>query len=560
MAGIALNTFSGLFPRVSPRLIPQNAATIAENVRLDSGRISSWRGPLAINDHNSASFVVPSNTKTIYKHRDRAGNGYWLVWSSEVNAIPSPIAEDPYDRLYWTGETYPRMAIGTEVAGSVYPNYAPSASRKLGVPAPSVKPTVAVTGGTPGENATALSRAYIYTYVSGIGEEGPPSPSSDIIEAKQGHVVTVTFTDTVPSHIYNTGPKPALRRIYRTNSTGDYQFVKDVLASASSTTESFLDEELGELLPTSLWEPPPDEVTADHPDGPMQGLIQLPNGISAGFAGRSVFFSESYLPHAFPSDYAITVKSKIVGLISVSIGMIALTQGKPVLFTGSSGGGMSANEIDSNQSCASAKSIADMGGVAIYASPDGLVMAGENGVSLVTEGIFTRDQWQALNPSSILGFHYEGRYIFFYKKADNSTGGYVLDPRGEAPQLTTLGFYASAGFNDPVDDALYLVVTDVDGTKVRKFDGGSALTWTWQSKELRLESPINPGAAMIDAEAYPVTFQLYADGALKHTKTVSNGDIFRLPAGYLAKKFQVKLSGAVEVNSVAVVESPSEIG
>ena len=560
MVAIKLSTFSGLFPRVSPRLLPPDAATVAENVRLDSGRLAAWRGPLAINDHNNTSFVVPAGTKTIYKHRDRQGNGYWLAWSSDVNAIPSPIAEDPYDRLYWTGENYPRMAIGTEVAGSIYPNYAPSASRRLGLPTPSAAPTIVVGGGTPGANATALSRAYVFTYVSGLGEEGPPSPASAVVDVKQGEQVTISFTDTFPSYAYNTAPKPGFRRIYRTNASGDFQFVKDVLASSSSTTEVILDEELGELLPTQSWDAPPDDDANNHPDGPMQGIIQIPNGICAGFSGRSLFFSENYLPHVFPKQYSLTVKSKVVGLISISIGMIALTQGKPVLVTGSSPGGMSVNEIDSNQSCVSAKSAVDMGEAAIYASPDGLVVAGESGANLITEGIFTRDQWQALNPSSIIAFNYEGRYVFFYKKTDNSTGGYVLDPRGERPEIVTLNFYASAGFNDPVDDALYLVVTSGDGTKVRRFDGGTALAWTWQSKELRLESPINPGVAMVDAEAYPLTFQMFADGVLKHTQTVNNSSQFRLPAGYRAKNFQVKLTGSVDVNQIIIAESPAEIG
>ena len=557
MASIKLQTFGGVLPQVSSRLLPDTSATIAENARLDSGRLAAWRAPLAINDHNNAAFNVPSNTRTIYRHRDRAGNSYWLVWTTDVHAVASPIAEDPFDRLYWTGQQFPRMAIGTEVTGSVAPTYEPSVSRKLGVPQPTDTPTVLVTTALPESTAIALSRAYAYTWVSGIGEESGPSPASGIIDVKSGETVTITFTGSVPAHIYNTVSRPALRRIYRTGANGDFQYVKDIPYTASSTTDSFLDENLGEIIPTTEWDAPPDENTGDHPDGPLLGLTAMPNGITAGFTGRSVFFSEAFIPHAFPRSYSLTTKSKIVGLASISIGLLVMTQGKPVLITGSSPASMAAVEIDNNQACVSGRSIADMGEVALYASPDGIVAGGESGVSLVTDGIFSRDQWQALNPPSIHGYHYEGRYIFFWQNGGNS-GGYVFDGRGDTPMISTLNYYAKAGYNDPVDDALYLVVTEGGSTTVRKFDAGAASPYIWQSKEVRLEKPINPSCAIVDAEAYPVAFTLYADGVQKHTQSVTSGSMFRLPAGYMAKEFQFRLTGSNDVNQVLIAESPEE--
>ena len=555
MAAVKIQTFGGLFPEISPRLLPENGATIAENAKLNSGRLESWKSPAVTVDHNGASFSVPSGTKTIYKHRDRSGNGYWLTWTASVNPVPSPIAEDPWDRLYWTGQNFPRLAIGTEVSSSASPSYQPSSSRKLGVPAPTAAPVVAVTTALPStDTSTSLSRSYIFTWVSGLGEEGQPSPASNIIDVKSGETVTVTLSGSVPSYIYNTGGNPAKRRIYRTNANGDFQYVGDVLASATSFVDSVLDENLGEINPSADWDAPPDDVSADHPDGPMLGLTAMPNGILAGFAGRSLFFSEAYMPHTFPKNYSLTVKSKIVGLSSTSIGLFVMTQGKPVLVTGSSPSSMSATEIDNNQACVSARSIADMGEVAIYASPDGLVAAGENGVNVITQGVFSREQWQALNPTEIHGYHYEGRYIFFWQNGAQS-GGYVFDVRRDTPELTTLNFYASAGYNDPLDDALYLVV----GNQVCKFDGGTSLTYTWQTRELRLENPICPGCALINAEAYPVTFTLYADGEQKYQYSVPNGNMFRLPAGYRAKEFQFKVSGTGAVNQVLVAENPEEL-
>jgi hypothetical protein len=557
MAGVKLSTFSGLLPQVSSRLLPEEHATIAENARFSSGRLSPLRSNVNANDHNNVAFTVPAATTTIYRHRDRQGNGYWLAWNQHIHAAPSPIAEDPFDRLYWTGEAFPRMSIGTEVAASINPAYDPSASRKLGIPAPAAAPTTDLT--TDGTSSdTPLSRSYVYTWVSGLGEEGQPSPASLIIDAKQGATVTLTFSEAVPSYIFNTGGQPARRYIYRTNVNGEFQFVGSALASAATFVDSVLDENLGEIIPSGNWDAPPDESLGEHPDGPLLGLTSMQNGMLAGFAGRSVFFADSFLPHAWPKGNSLTVKSKIVGLASISIGLIVLTQGKPVLMTGSSPSSMGATEIDNDQACVSARSIVDMGEVAMYASPDGLVAAGEQGVTLVTSGVFSRSQWQALKPESINAYKYEGRYVFFY---DTGTvkGGYILNTRSETPELVALNFHAIAGYNDPLEDALYLVVIEGGVGRVKKFDDGTPLTYTWQSKEFRIENPINPGCAKIDAESYPIQFTLIADGQQRHAQSVANGRLFRLPAGYRANTFQVRVSGTGDVNQIIVGETSEDL-
>ena len=40
-----------------------------------------------------------------------------------------------------------------------------------------------------------------------------------------------------------------------------------------------------------------------------------------------------------------------------------------------------------------------------------------------------------------------------------------------------------------------------------------------------------------------MTYKLYADGSLKHTKTVTSREPFRLPGGYVARDFQQEVSG-----------------
>lgn len=56
-----------------------------------------------------------------------------------------------------------------------------------------------------------------------------------------------------------------------------------------------------------------------------------------------------------------------------------------------------------------------------------------------------------------------------------------------------------------------------------------------------------------------VTFNLYADGVLKHTQTVIDGEPFRLPGGYLSNLYEVEIVTTVPISRVSVAESIFEL-
>ena len=165
--------------------------------------------------------------------------------------------------------------------------------------------------------------------------------------------------------------------------------------------DTVADIALGEEIPTVTNDAPADDDVGNHKDGPLLGLVSMPNGILAGFSGQTVSFSEAFQPHAFPDEYKLTVKSDIVALSPLNTGLLVLTKGKPAIVQGLDPASMSMMEIDSSLSCVSKRSVVDMGEFTVYASPDGLVMATDSGLNLVTDQTFTRDQWQDFGPSSI---------------------------------------------------------------------------------------------------------------------------------------------------------------
>lgn len=549
MTGFRLQTFGGKAPKVSDRLLPNDMATVATNSRLDSGRLEAWKANASASITPVASFTISAATKTLFKFSD----SIWIGSNEDINIVRSPIAEDPHERLYITGiggaSGFPRMTTAALVGNSTF--------FRLGIPTPEAFDAVTVTGtSSVSDTEVPQSRSYIFTYVSAFGEEGPPNTAllSQVVSVFSDQSVIVDFPPN-PSGAFNL----AFKRLYRTDSNGVFRFVSTIGLSNDTFTDSVAELNLGEEIPTSSFAAPPDDTSSEHPDGPLQGLISLPNGFLAGFAGQTVAFSEAFQPHAFPTAFRLTMKSEIVALASLNTGVLVLTKEKPAIIQGIDPESMAMTEIDSTLSCVAKRSVVDMGGYVMYASPDGLVAATDNSLTLATESILTRDQWQALVPSTIIGFYWEGHYIGFYNDGSESKG-FIFDPRGGKNSYVKLDFHATAGFNDLEEDELYLVV----GGSVVKFaaHASNKLSYTWRSKSFYVPRPINPGVAKLNCESYSPnpTLKLFADGSLKHTQTVTNGDTFRLPSGYKANEFEIEISGSVDVNEVCVYESAEEIG
>ena len=555
MAGFKINTFSGLNKKVSPRLLPDTVAQDTQNSFLDSGRLEGLKSDTNHSSEPSShpASHIDANTRTVFQ----ITSSNWLTFTGDVDIIKSPIKEDPQNRFYFTQNGVdPKYGPRSTLVNGSGPY--PASSFILGLPTPAAFTSApSVNNGTADAGAAVSSRAYIYTEITAFGEEGPPSAvtSNEIVDASNGATVTLALP-AASSGNYNI----AKRRIYRTDVNGVFRFVKDAAGtSAGNITEDVLDDLLGEEIESADNLAPPDTTSSDHPDGPMIGITSLPNGITAGFSGNTLLFSEAYLPHSYPLANQLTTKDDIVAIASIASGLLVTTKGKPLMASGTDPSAIAIVEIDANLPNANKKSLVDMGEYAIYSSPDGLVLASASGIQLITQQIFTRDQWQEYYPENIEGYEYEGKYIgFTYDGSNNNTKkGFIFDPRGGANAFVNLDFYAHAGYNDRENDILYLVI---DGVLKIFSNNATRRAYTWKSKQFFSNRPLSPGVAKVDADSYnSLTFKLFADGTLKHTQTVANGDVFRLPGGYRAKEFEVQLEGTDTVNEVCVYESAREI-
>lgn len=557
--------FSGTAPGVSPRLLADQFGQIAENVDLESGR-------LVATTENSNEFTLSNSVRrSIYKYEYGTSSSVWLQWNEEVDVVPGPIPGDTTDRLYFTGDDYPRIGwASTIVSGSSYPQN----SYRLGVPAPSNTPTVSISG-TPDDTLTPNDVSYVYTYVTADGREGPPSSPSTVTEMTDGQTATITMTNETFASGHNLGTG-SYKRLYRSN-TGStntqFQFVKEVAIATASTTDTAHGSQLGEILPSDTWIGPPDDDTSLYPDGQLKGLIALAQGTMAGFTGKRFCLSEPFLPHAWPINYRITTEEDIVAIASTANGVAALTNGQPYFITGTEPSAMTAVRIDLAQACINEHSVVDMGDYVLYAGPDGLCAVESAQGTVVTKGLVSVKQWNDdFAPTTIRAFRHEGTYVAFH-----ATGGWVYDPRSENSTLTSLTVSSEVrgGYTNPKDGELYVIV----GNQIQKYRGSTTnKTATFKSKKYVTPAPVSMGWVSVHANEYPVTVKVYGDGTLiaNYTLTksgntytqdtavpssIGNVALFeptmRMPA-VVAQEWEVQVEGT-DVNEFCLAQGMDEI-
>ena len=209
---IDITAMLGMKPRIESFLLPDENSEIATDCHFDSGIINPLYGD------TDQAFAFPSAPTTIFRYTD----AFWFAWTGDVDAIRSPIAQDDYDRVYYTDGSYPKVTDSAIATGGATK---PTAYYRLGIPAPgsaitfgTITPPVGETDDTSTDDE---SRYYVHTYVSGKGEEGPPSPASAEINIPiPGSSLVLNFPSVEANNNNIT-----LRRTYRSATTDSYNFV-----------------------------------------------------------------------------------------------------------------------------------------------------------------------------------------------------------------------------------------------------------------------------------------------------------------------------------------------
>ena len=400
-------------------------------------------------------------------------------------------------------------------------------------------------------------RFYLVTFKTDRGEESAPSPVTDVLAVDQNDTVDVSRPLV-----------PADRNIvswcvYRSatgNVSASWRLVDEVVITQALFVDQVPNSMLGQPCPSMTWAEPPlrrdpnSAATIKPPKGEdpyLRDGVAMPNGIVAAFLDNFVAFCVPYRPFAWPVEFQITTDTPIVGLGVFGQSLFVGTRAHPYIISGSSSGSMSSVKLSQEQACMSADSIVSADGAGVlYASPDGLCLANASGVQVISEGLWSREDWQVLNPASIVAASQDGVYYFW---CDGGT--FALDFK--AMRLGTVDLPRGPIHKDYITDALYVAQ---DGVVWRLFSGGRRVG-RYKTGIMLLPAQAPLAWLQVEGEqgnAAPVTVRWLGDGQLRHTAQIGGVDPKRLPPGRW-REHVVEIEGGARVSSVLMAGTTMEL-
>lgn len=423
-----------------------------------------------------------------------------------------------------------------------------------------------------------IATSYVYTFVNDLGEESAPSLPSNVVLRPDGVSVTVTTPTAVPTGVDNTDYDITTKRIYRaaTGSTGTaFRFVAEVPLAQADYVDTLTDSELGEVLQSDNWAPPPSD---------LQGILALPNGVMVGFRRNQLCFSAQNQPHAWPVEFRLNTDTDIVGIGNIDTTVVIGTKSFVYVASGNDPAAYSMSKFEVPHAASSKLSFAYVTGLGVlFSGPDGLmVCAGIGQLRNLTQGVFTRRQWQALDPTSIVSVAHNDIYFMFWE-AGSQRGCYAVDLRSDGFGVVQMAFHSVASYVDPVEDKMYLVLDEdtepddallpiqpvlpayIDMRTIYQFEGNPVelMTYRWKTKLWLTAYPSFYPIAQVrrGPDSGNLVANFYGDGALLDS-IVIDGDVeFTLtPPDAAYNTFEMELIGTDTVRVLQAADDVTELG
>ena len=585
MASWRISGFGGMIPALDDRLLPDTAAVRAENCILKAGTIIPLPEPVEVADLAAATsyaYRLPAS----YADAAFFPNSTWMEFDDpNTLVIRAPVIDDQYDRYYFVGPEQPPMYNTRARIEASQPPWL------LGVPAPTLAPGVVVTGGV---STTLETRDYVYTYVSAYGEEGPPSPATEVVNGKVDATYTITI-NLPPAGDMGVNRNLTKARIYRTVTSETSGASFHLLAELTFPTVVYVDTMTGDILASKAqlestdWSGPPADLF---------GWILMPNGFLMGWRGNQyseVWMSEPFRPHAWPAKYTLTVEYPIVGMGVTNQTAVCCTEAYPVTMQGVNPQFISVNKLINHEPCASRGSIVSGPEGVYYASPNGLVLVQPGQAENITKGIISKKSWQQLlNVPRLRAARFGMAYFaygtigigVFQQNAFNNaafvtedlTGslvGVVIDPTSEYVAFSMLRSDVSVEncYNDPWSGEVFMIM----GGKAVYLDIVSpnlpCNDIVWRSKIWQTDMLRNVGAAKVFFDTQfgePLgTIKFYVEDQnapqegtfrqISEHPLMKSGELLRLPSGYKANYIFFELTGRYRFKSVQFANTVKEL-
>lgn len=438
---LTFQQFSGVAPRIAPRLLPATLAQEALDVKL-------WSGELRPHYADEILQYIPSNIQSIYRYKWKNKTYNWLMWPYETRVAKGPVYDDENNRIYFMNQGGFFVTDSSLLEDRDYTNGLDESGTPYytaGIPRAGYN-IMSVSGSGSGD---IEARSYIVCYVRqwpdgtiDVGKSSEPYATSwdaaarRTIDVRPGQTVKIAVSNISDTDIAKTGVNKVY--IYRSEVTSSgqalYSYVDQFDINPSHVTNNpnatwntggwyeYLDKkantQLGEACPSIYWDPPVDG---------LKGLVSLQNGLFAAYKDSTVYVSDWNAPHAWPYEHTVTIDYPIVGLGSFGNTIVVCTEAAPVLIVVQDPTNPTTKAIQENCPCVSADSIVNTRNGVIFASQNGLVLINSTSPTFITEKLLTQDEWLPLHPESLKGAFLNNTYYGFFTNPTDTAAGFIFD-------------------------------------------------------------------------------------------------------------------------------------
>ncbi|MDH2997169.1 hypothetical protein A1D22_05720 [Pasteurellaceae bacterium LFhippo2] len=544
MPSLKLTTFGGIAPKSQAQNLHQAMAQVAHDVDLSRGTLRPWRTDKKVSDKTGNSIFVD---KCCYLTSDNCKASYSRIDTDCCFIVASGVKD------------YPVIQHKDNACNERW--------NRLGFPIELDAPNAQFLG-TLSQDFNQELRQYIYTLVDEFGFESAPSlPSEPIYAHNDQQVILSGLPTNFPT--YNI----AKIRLYCAVTQLDYGDPKAeydahflLVDELDFGTANYIHQPhtvYGEECLTEEYEPPHECMT---------DLQYCGNGQLGGLVGTELWLSEPLKPHAFPEAYRYGhFNGKPIRFLCGERAGYILTDEYPAVIEMESPcqsqGCRSISICEEPHPIISYQSACLYNGACFFATKDGLVMLMGSQSKIVTTHLYTKDQWQAIAPWTMIGVVHDGYYFGFtethsirFKIPDN------IHEEVQIETLTTLSIRPIAVYRSDQDELFFATADGIFQWNA----GGDWKTFRWVGK-------LNTTPGYTAFTAYKLVHD-YIPAQVKHiaykrhrsemvpepivlgNKAIIDSRPHRLKGGYSTLQFDVEITGQGEVLEYHVATSVAELG
>jgi hypothetical protein len=357
--------------------------------------------------------------------------------------------------------------------------------------------------------------------LTAAGKEGPASELSNLTAVNPGDLLKITATRSEGYTRQN---------VYRSSSDSNFRLLVDELE-----TDTYIDtfmESLGAALPPNGNFPHSTLAAA------KEGSVVLAGHIAMIFDDDEARISEPYKQWVYPEEYAFPLDGPFLAAAAFGSTAVIFTDthpttgevGKVFSISGQNPAYLNRLLISDDKPLLNKRSLCMIDNTAFYATTDGLMAVSPGGIQNITEGLFTRAQWEDYDPATMSAYTADNSIFVVSLNEDNPI--HFRFDIGEAGGLAAFSTYDAFS-----DAAMY-----------------------YKSKVFPSPKNISFRNIQVIADGFPVEITLIGDsGKAEHAVLIPNDKVRMLPRMRKSREWEVEIRGRSTVSSVAVATSVQEL-